>query len=129
MRGFQLKRAPWLLGVVLSFVFLVSCGGYGNSCTITAAVAPQAATADHSASAPGNQAQFAVSSTVAGNCPLVADKVGTWSTSDPAKTTISNSAPNQGLASCINATSSPATITNDGNVRGHAIAPATLACN
>jgi hypothetical protein len=117
-----------LLGL-LSCVFLSSCGGYGNSCTITAAVIPATAMADHTASAPGNQAQFAISSTVTGNCPLVADKIGTWSTSDPANTTISNSAPNQGLAFCINATSSPATITNDGNVRGHAITPATLACN
>jgi hypothetical protein len=117
-----------LLGL-LSCVFLASCGWYGNTCAITAAVTPSSGTADHSAIAPGNQVQFSIKSTVTGNCPLVADKVGTWSTSDPANTTISNSAPNQGLAICINVTSSPATITNDGNVRGHAITPATLACN
>jgi hypothetical protein len=117
-----------LLGL-LPCVFLASCGGYSNSCTITAAVTPATATADHTASVPGDHAQFSVSSSVSGNCPLVADKIGIWSTSDPANTTISNSAPNQGLAICINATSSPATITNDGNVRGHTITPATLACN
>ena len=75
-----------LLGL-LSCVFLASCGGYDNSCAITAAVTPATATADHTASVPGNQAQFSVSSSVRGNCPLVADKIGTWSTSDPDNTT------------------------------------------
>ena len=61
-----------LLGL-LSCVFLPSCGGYGNTCTVTAVVTPATATADHSAITPGNQMQFSIKSTVTGNCPLVAD--------------------------------------------------------
>jgi hypothetical protein len=114
---------------VLSCVFLASCGGYDNSCTISAAITPATTTADHDASAPGNQAQFSVKSTASGNCPLVADKIGTWSTSDTVTVTIGNQVPTQGLATCVNATSSPVTITNDGNIRGHAITSATLTCN
>jgi hypothetical protein len=114
---------------VLSCVFLASCGGYDNSCTINAAITPATTTADHNASAPGNQAQFSIKSTVTGNCPLVPDKIGTWSTSDTVIVTISNQVPTQGLASCLNATSSSVTITNDGNIRGHAITSATLTCN
>ena len=124
-----MKRTLGLLGVMLSCGFLASCGGYGNGCTITAAVTPLNAMADHSASAPGNQAQFSIKSTVTGNCPLVADQAGSWSTSDAVNTTISNQAPTQGLATCLNATPNPVTITESGTVRGHSITPATLTCN
>ena len=114
---------------LLSCAFLASCGGYDNSCAITAAVTPATTTADHNASTPGNQAQFSIKSAVTGNCPLVADKIGTWSTSDTVTVTISNQAPTQGLATCVSATSDPVTITNNGNFRGHAITSATLTCN
>jgi hypothetical protein len=124
-----MKRTLWLLGPTLSCAFIASCGGYGNTCTITAAVTPTTAMADHSATAPRNQVQFSINSTATGNCPLVADQVGTWATSDSVNTTISNQAPTQGLATCVNATSSPATITESGTVRGHTITPATLSCN
>jgi hypothetical protein len=117
-----------LLGL-LSCIFLPSCGGYGNTCTVAAAVTPTTATADHSATAPGNQAQFSIASTATGNCPAIADQLGTWSTTDMVNVTISNQAPTQGLATCVDATSSPVMITNDGNFRGHAITPATLACH
>jgi hypothetical protein len=124
-----MKRTLWLLGSTLSCAFIASCGGYGNTCTITATVTPATAMADHSATAPGNQMQFSIKSTVTGNCPLVADQGGMWSTSDSVNTTISNQAPTQGLATCLNATSNPATITESGTVRGHAITPASLTCN
>jgi hypothetical protein len=117
-----------LLGL-FSCLFLASCGGYANTCTVNAAVSPTSGTVDHSATAPGNQVQFSIKSTVTGNCPLVADQGGTWSTSDSVNTTISNQAPTQGLATCLNATSSPVTITESGTVRGHTITPATLVCN
>ena len=117
-----------LLGL-LSCVFLLSCGGYGNTCAISATVTPTGGTANHSAIVPRNQVQFSINSTVTGNCPLVADQVGTWATSDSVNTTISNQAPTQGLATCVNATSSPATITESGTVRGHTITPAALSCN
>jgi hypothetical protein len=124
-----MKRTLFLLCVVLTWVFLASCGGYGNSCTVTADVTPATATADHSAVPPGNQMQFSIKSTVTGNCPLVADQAGSWSTSDAVNTTISNQAPTQGLATCLNATPNPVTITETGTVRGHSITPATLTCN
>jgi hypothetical protein len=109
-----------------SFFLLEGCGGYGSTgaCQITAVITPPNASADHSAVPPGNQAQFSLQSSVSGNCPYIADKLGTWSTSDPANTTISN----QGLATCVNATATPATISNSGTVRGHAYASATLTC-
>jgi hypothetical protein len=118
-----------LLGVMLCCVFLASCGGYSNSCTINAAVTPMNATADHSAPAPGNQVQFLLASTVKGNCPLIPDSVGVWSTSDPVNTTISNQAPTQGLATCLNATPTSVAISNTSTVRGHSFTPATLTCN
>jgi hypothetical protein len=37
--------------------------------------------------------------------------------------------PTQGLATCLNATSSQVTISESGTVRGHTITPATLTCN
>jgi len=123
-----MKRILWLFGSVALLV-LPSCGGYGNTCTVTAAVTPSNTSADHSATAPGNQVQFSIKSTVTGNCPLVADQAGVWSTSDSVNTTISNQPPTQGLATCLNATPSPVTITESGTVRGHTITPATLACN
>jgi len=104
---------------------LASCGGYGsNACQITASITPSSASADHRAAPPGNQTQFSLQSSVSGNCPYIADKLGTWSTSDPANTTVNN----QGLATCVNATATPATISNSGTVRGHAYASATLTC-
>jgi hypothetical protein len=124
-----MKRAFWLIGVVLFWLFLAGCGGYGNTCSVTAAITPSNSSADHGATAPGNQVQFSIKSTVTGNCPLVPDQGGVWSTSDSLNTTISNQAPTQGLATCLNATSSPVTITESGTVRGHTIAPASLACN
>ena len=124
-----MRRTLWLFGVVIACAFLASCGGYGNTCTINAAITPSNATADHSASAPGNQAQFSLASSVNGNCPLVADSVGVWSTSDPANTTISNQAPTEGLATCLNATSTPVMIGNTSTVRGRSFTSATLTCN
>jgi len=122
-----MKRTLFLSGVLLSCLFLTSCGGY--RCEITAAVTPATSTADHNASAPGNQMQFSIKSAVTGDCPLVRDKIGSWSTSDTVNTTISNQAPTEGLATCVNATSNPVMITNNGDFRGHAITPATLTCN
>jgi hypothetical protein len=118
--------------VTLSCALLGSCGLSGginpNSCVITAAVTPSSATADHSLPPPGNQVQFSTTSTVTGNCPLVSDQLGSWATSDPANTTISNQAPTQGRATCLSATPTPATITYSGTVRGHTFTAATLTC-
>jgi hypothetical protein len=95
---------------------------------ITTAITPLNATADHNATEPGNAEQFSLSSTVKGNCPLVPDFVGVWSTSDPVNTTISNQAPTQGLATCLNATPTPATISNSSTVRTKAYPFSSLIC-
>ncbi len=126
-----MKSAFWLPLLMLPCVLLGSCGAISDNnttCTITANVVPGSATADHSASPPGNQAQFSTNSSVTGNCPLVPDKLGSWSTSDPANTTISNQPPTQGLATCLNATPAAATITYSGTVRGHTFTSAMLSC-
>ena len=112
---------------VIFALALTSCGGsYGNTCSITAKILPASATADPSLPPPGNQAQFSLSSSVKGNCPLIADRLGVWSTSDPTNTTINSS----GLATCTMAgpTSIQATISNSGTVRGQAFTSATLVC-
>jgi len=107
-------------------VSCVGCGGAPqNSCNITATVTPASAIADHSMPPPGNQIQFSAVATVNGNCPLRPDILGVWSTSDPANTSVSTS----GLAACLAATASPATISNSGLVRETlGYTPATLTC-
>jgi hypothetical protein len=128
-----MSRILRLSAVTLSCALLGSCGAVNggidfNACTVTAAVIPSNATADHSMLPPGNQVQFSTTSTVTGNCPLIPDRLGSWSTSDPVNTTISNDAPTQGRATCLSATTSPATISNSGTVRGHTFTRATLTC-
>jgi hypothetical protein len=108
---------------------MATCGGVSsNTCMITTGITPPNATADHNATVPGNEVQFSLSSTVKGNCPLTPDFVGVWSISDPVNTTLSNQAPTQGLATCLNATPTPATISNTSTIRGHAFPSATLVC-
>ncbi len=117
-----------LARVGLSFLLLSTCGAIGgDNCAITAAVIPSSATADHSSPPPGNQVQFTAFSNVTGNCPLIADHVGSWSTSDPADTAISNEPATKGLATCLNA-APPATVAYSGTVRGRVFASATLLC-
>lgn len=115
----------------LSFL-LVGCGIFGddNECRVTAIVTPSSATADHSLAAPGNQAQFVHQGSSSGNCPLlgVPDLAGSWSTSDPVNTTISNEAATDGLATCLGTTTTPATITFSGTVRARHFNTATLSC-
>ena len=115
------------LNLVFCGLLISGCGGSAqNSCTITAKVAPASAIADHTLAPPGNQVQFAAQSGAVGNCPLAPDILGTWSTSDTTNTSINQ----QGLATCINATTMPATISNSGLVRStKAFTPATLTCH
>src|SRR5438876_9150955 len=118
-----MKASLWLLTAMLSSLMVASCGGYGNNtCTISAAITPVTATADHTLAPPGNQAQFALTSSVKGNCPYIADFMGVWSSSDPTNAPISSG----GVATCKAATS--ATISNSSTVRGHSFTSATLTC-
>ena len=119
----------WLLPLLLLCALMVTCGGSSSdTCMITTAITPLNATADHNAAVPGNEVQFSLSSTVKGNCPLVPDFLGVWSTSDPVNTTISNQAPTQGLATCLNATPTPATIGNSSTVRTKTYPSSLLVC-
>ena len=105
------------------------CGSSpNNQCVIRTATMPQSATADHTMAAPGDQVQFSLQSSTVGMCPLSADFVGVWSTSDSVNTSISNQAPTEGLATCLNATTGPVTISNSGKILGKAYPSVTLTC-
>ena len=124
-----MRKEPWVFFMVLGCAWLAACGGISNdACVITTSITPPNAAADHNATVPGNEVQFSLSSAVRGNCPLTPDFIGVWSTSDPVNTAISNQAPTEGLATCLNATPAPATISNSSAVRGHTYLPVTLMC-
>lgn len=119
------RNATWLFYLSpVCALMMVSCGGSSDKCTIDLAISPRTATADHSATPPGNQVQFALSANVKGNCPEIPDSLGTWSTSDPANTDITS----QGLATCLHQTSADVTISNSGTIRGRSFPSATLIC-
>ena len=123
-----MRERLWLMPLLLLCALMAACGGSsGDTCMITAAITPPNATADH-ATVPGNEVQFSLSSTVKGNCSSVPDFLGVWSTSDPVNTTIGNQAPTQGLATCLNATPAPATISNSSTVRTKAYPSSSLVC-
>jgi len=121
-----MKTLLLFLAAIFLSVFAIGCGGSTtqNSCFITAIVAPVSAISDHNAAPPDDQVQFATVSSVSGNCPLTPDTVGTWSTSAPGNTSISDT----GLATCLGATTTPAAISNSGTVRGRKFISATLTC-
>jgi len=120
-----MKGSVLFVAAIFLTVVCTGCGGSStNNCLITANVVPASAISDHNAAPPGNQVQFSTSSTVSGNCPLIADTLGSWSTSDPGNTSISGA----GLATCLSATTTPATISNSGTVRGIRFTSATLTC-
>lgn len=117
--------------VVLAFTagILISCGGNSaQNCQATAlAITPLHGSADHTAMPPGNQVQFVGMEQFPPGCvvPQVIP-VLTWTTSDTTNTSISTPG-SPGLATCINATPQPATITGslpDGSLKG----TATLTC-
>jgi hypothetical protein len=126
-----MRRILWLFYAVLLCGLLPGCGAVAsnNPCVITASVMPASATADHSATPPGNQVQFVAQGSATGNCPLTPDRIGSWATSDPANTTISNQPPTAGLATCVHVAPIPASISYSGSIRGHAFTTATLNCN
>jgi hypothetical protein len=121
---------------LLPFLLAALSAGCGsspnNQCVIKTAILPQNASADHTLAAPGDQAQFSMQSSTAGMCPetpaQIPDFIGVWSTSDPVNTNISNQPPTQGLATCLNATTTPVTISNSSRVRGTTYPSVTLTC-
>ena len=91
-------------------------------------------TADHAAAPPGNQVTFTATLLNSGsNCPEVPTVMGdvdaSWTTSDTVNTTITNQKTNigtNGLATCVNATPTAATIT--ATTTGGLKSTATLTC-
>lgn len=129
LEPFEVNTFLRLPVAMLLAVALVSCGTYNSACTVQATVVPSEGRAYHSARPPGNQLQFSIHTATTGSCPLVVGHPGAWSSSDPDNINISNQAPTEGLATCVHATPSPATITNSGTVLGRPIASATLTCS
>jgi len=131
------------LAGTLFCVWFTSCGGGGfttppqsihspSPCPVDPVVLPATATADHTASPPGNQVQFSAvvewpSPPPPGVCPQII-AVGSWTTSDPVNTSISNQPATAGLATCLNATPSPATIGYTDMAFGKPYTSATLTC-
>jgi hypothetical protein len=106
----------------------VSCGGSAApNCALATAltVSPSVATGDHTAASPGNQTQFLGFDQVVPGCPpppsFRTDL--TWTVSDPVNVTIGNTpGPNNGMATCINATAGAVTVTASGlNIQGATI--------
>jgi hypothetical protein len=100
-------------------VFLAGCGAGSSDCTLTTllTVGPATATADHAATAPGNQQQFSayVDPSTQPGCPIpqwVAKASPTWTNPAPLAISIS-SAQDQtnGLATCLAATTGAVTLT------------------
>jgi hypothetical protein len=86
--------------------------------------------ASHTAAAPGNQQQFDVGYVeITGTCPIPALEVApsyyTWVSSDPVNAPISNVAATAGVATCVGATTVPATISVSSQAN---IQVATLTC-
>jgi hypothetical protein len=111
---------------------LASCGGnamMNKDCNPTAVtINPASGSADHAAAAPGNQVQYSGMLQYPTGCAVPAIlPVLSWSTSDTTDTTISSGTTNPGVATCVNATTQPATITgvvSNLNMKG----TATLSC-
>lgn len=131
----MLTRAM-VTGLVLSVGALLSGCGNGNSaCDVSIGVDPATAQADHAAVLPGNQARFLATNIASGSgCPKIVTKPGdvnaSWTTSDTVNTTIApvkTAIGTDGIATCVNATATAATITAT-SPEGMK-ATATLTCN
>ena len=134
----SMNRGWRILFFLLLLLVLVSagCGGTSHDCTVARGldVAPQSATADHAAAPPGNKVSFVGADSVVPGCiptpgPIRFDLK--WSVSDTVNTTIGNTSNvDYGVATCINATPAPVTVTATGTNRlGSTITgTATLTC-
>lgn len=103
------------------------CGGHSTPVDCAVAVAlgvlPSPTSADHLAASPGNKVSFVGFDVSPAGCPPTPGPIRNdlkWSVSDPANVTIGNT-PNvdYGVATCVNATPAPVTVTATGtNSRG-----------
>jgi hypothetical protein len=136
-----IKHLPGKICVLLPLLVIAvaGCGGKTQmqvNCGVALqlSVAPQSATADHAAASPGNKTSYVAADAPPPGCiptpgPLRTDLK--WSVSDTVNTTIGNTPKvDYGVATCINATPSPVTVTAAGpNSLGATITgTATLTC-
>ncbi len=111
-------RIALKLGLLLAAIALATaCGDENQGCHwIALTVTPPSATADHTATAPGNQAQFAANGVISSGCVVPAcvncTQGVTWSVSDPMNVSLS---PVDGQsvvnATCMGATNGAVTVT------------------
>jgi hypothetical protein len=100
-------------------LFLTGCGIGSPNCTLTTllTVGPSTATADHAATAPGNQQQFSaeIAPATQSGCPIpewVAKALPTWTNPDPLEISISSAQDDtNGLATCLATTNGAVTLT------------------
>ncbi len=105
-------------GLLCVMLLLAACGDGNKSCQwIALNVSPATATANHSAAAPGNQAQFAANGVVSSGC-ATAQCINctpgvTWSVSDAVNVSLTPGPMGQSvvIATCLGATSGAATLT------------------
>jgi hypothetical protein len=133
-----MRRSIYLLAVFASTttgVSIVGCAA-GNTPTDCSGlyvlnVSPTAATADHSATAPGNQVQFQGAYGAFGKAPagcaisnVVVKEYATWQNPDPLDISISSAIDEtNGTAVCTGTTAGPITLT--GSFAPNSVPPAT----
>jgi hypothetical protein len=112
-----------LLIALLALAVLAGCGGTDCSSLMAVSVSPEAATADHSAVPPGNAVQFFAFGVAPSGCfvpamgtesPIPQSSLHdvTWSVSDPANVSISNTHDATfGTATCLAAAPDAVTVT------------------
>jgi hypothetical protein len=136
--GYRASCKSFLLfSLSLAFAALtVSCGGSAApNCALATAlnILPSVATGDHSAAPPANQTQFLGFDQLVPGCPPTPSFRTDlkWTVSDPVNVTIGNTpGPSYGVATCVNATAGPVTVTASGpNIQGATITgTAALTC-
>lgn len=108
-------RATCYVLFLCALGLILACGTNTHDCDLTGVrVSPQSATANHSSPAPANSQQFTAFGEIPEGCAIAQSNLTnvTWSVSDTQDVSISNTHDQTyGLATCINATSGPVTVT------------------
>jgi hypothetical protein len=134
-----MKRASAILVVLVASLGMAcgcaaAAGAGGPDCSgAYSYVTPAAVTLDHTAAAPANSQQFVLQNYYPAGCPVPAvvpaPDSTVWSSSDPIDVPISSAHDaTNGVATCVNATESPATIAPDGLVASASLHVATVTC-
>ena len=129
------------LGLVGLAGLLCGCAASGSTgCNLGTAflqLEPSSGTAKHSVAAPGNEQRFTATEDFTGGtggCPVPAVVpviLPAWTSSDPVDVTVSSALDaTNGLATCVNATLAPVTLTaTEGSGTTALTASVTMTCN